>query len=350
VSDFNKILTTWGIKLADGKVAGDLEAARRVNVRVGGKSSVVDYVIWLGLDKKNFDSGDAVTGNISLLNFAGAGILETTGVEGIKVRPLISTGPRSMAIEAAKVMSRPDAVALFRDFKAGGEPLMLAARINGTVKTAFPEGAPKDKDGKPAEGVPANHLNQSVTPANLIVVADVDMLHERFWAEIRQLLGQRLFVPYANNADFVVSALDNLGGSDDLIGLRGRANSIRPFRLVQEIRQVAERKFRTKERDLQTKLEAVRAKLDSLQRLRGGKQEVVVSADDKAAIEDSRNQMIRIRKDLRDVQVALRKDIDSLESLLKFLNIGLIPLLLGLGAIVAALIGRLRRKTQVAAE
>ena len=143
----------------------------------------------------------------------------------------------------------------------------------------------------------------------------------------------------------MVSALDNLGGSDDLIGLRGRANSTRPFTMVQDIRQAAERKFRTKERDLQTKLEAARTKLDSLQRRRGGKQEVVVSADDKAAIQDSRNKIVRIRKGLQDVQVALRQDINRLEGLLKFLNIGLIPLLLGFGAIVVALIGRFRRKS-----
>jgi ABC-type uncharacterized transport system involved in gliding motility auxiliary subunit len=92
-------------------------------------------------------------------------------------------------------------------------------------------------------------------------------------------------------------------------------------------------------------LEAARAKLDSLQRRRGGKQEVVVSADDKAAIQDSRNKIVRIRKGLRDVQVALRQDINRLEGLLKFLNIGLIPLLLGFGAIVIALIGRFRRKS-----
>jgi len=182
------------------------------------------------------------------------------------------------------------------------------------------------------------------------VVSDVDMLHDRFWAEIRQLLGQQLLVPYANNADFVVSALDNLGGSNDLIGLRGRAKSTRPFAMVQDIRQAAERQFRTKERDLQTKLEAARAKLESLQRRRGGEQEVVVSADDRTAIQESRNEIVGIRKGLRDVQAALRKDIDRLEALLKFLNIGLIPLLLGFGAIVAALIGRFRRKTQVVTE
>ena len=52
--------------------------------------------------------------------------------------------------------------------------------------------------------------------------------------------------------------------------------------------------------------------------------------------------------DERDVQRALRKDLDSLEALLKFINIGFIPLLLAMGAIVAALVGRFRRKAAIA--
>ncbi|MBC8339673.1 MAG: Gldg family protein [Rhodospirillales bacterium] len=346
-SDFNTVLGGWGLKLADGKVAGDLGAARRVNVRAGGKLSVVDYVVWLGLDKKNFDAADAVTGDLSAINMAGAGILEKTGTEGVTIQPLISTGEKSMAIDADKVIRQPDAVGLFRDFKPTGKPLMLAARVQGTIKTAFPGGAPKEPSGPDkgakAKGVPESHLAQSAKPANLIVVADVDMLHERFWADVRQLLGQRLFVPHANNADFVVNALDNLGGSDALIGLRGRAPSARPFTMVQDIRQTAERKFRTKERALQEKLEDARNQLSKLQRRGGAEGAVVISTDDKAAIDKIKGQMIAIRGELRDVQRALRKDLDRLETFLKFINIGLIPLLLAAGAIFATLIGRFRR-------
>ncbi len=347
VSEFKKVLGAWGLKLTPDKVAGDLDSARRVNVRAGGKTAVVDYVIWLQLTEKNLDAADAVTGGINTLNFASAGILEKTGAEGIEVRPLVVTGPRAMAIDSSLVMRQPDAVGLFRDFKSGGKPLMLAARINGTVKTAFPNGAPKEKDGTPAKGVPAKHLAQSATPANLIVVADVDMLHDRFWTDIRQLLGQRLLVPYANNADFAVNALDNLSGSDALIGLRGRADSSRPFTLVQNIRQAAERKFRTKERALQEKLETARNKLKTLQRRAGTEGRQVISAGDKAAIAKFRGDIIAIRGDLRDVQLALRQDINRLETFLKFINIGFIPLVLGFGAVIAAVGGRLRRKAKV---
>ncbi len=348
-SEFNKNLNAWGLNLANNKVAGDLDTARRVNVRVGGKMNVVDYVVWLSLGKNNFDARDAVIGDISTLNVATAGILEKTDAPGAEIQPLITTGANAMAIDAEKVMMQPNPVALFRDFKSGGKPLMLAARVRGKVKTAFPDGPPKDKDAK-AAGTPPKHLSESSGPVNLIVVADVDMLHERFWSEIRNLMGQRIFVPFANNADFVVNALDNLGGSDALIGLRGRTESMRPFHLVQEIRQAAERKYRDKEKSLQAKLEDVRSKLESLQRRRGTEGELVLSPDDKAAIDDFRTQMIVVRKGLRGVQRELRREIDQLDAMLKFFNIAFIPLLLGAATIVFALFRRTRRKVRVITE
>ena len=141
-SDFNQVLEGWGLRMSEGKVAGDLDTARRVNIQSGKKMSVVDYVVWLTLGQKNFASNDTVTAGLRVVNMAGAGIIETTGVDGVEILPLIFTGTNSMRIDAEKVMRRPDAIGLFRDFKVEGKPLILAARVQGIVKTAFPGTAP----------------------------------------------------------------------------------------------------------------------------------------------------------------------------------------------------------------
>jgi len=351
-SEFDNMLEAWGVRLMGNKIAGDLDAARRVNVRVQGKVTVADYVAWLTLSERNFDAADVVTSDINAINMATAGILEKTGAEGPTVTPLIHTGPRAMAIAAEKVAGNPDVVGMFREFTPGGNALMLAARITGKIKSAFPDGPPEDarraaenkSGGQPPATPAAAPLKEAAKPANIIVVADVDMLHDRFWTEARELLGQRLLVPFANNADFVVNALDNLTGSDAMIGLRGRSQSTRPFHMVQEIRQAAEQQFRSKERDLQAKLEDVQKNLERLEKRRGADGDVVISAEDRAAIDKFRSEMIAIRKELRDVQRALRQDIDRLDAWLKFLNIAAIPLLLGAGTIVVTIVGRIRRR------
>jgi len=350
-SEFSRILKTWGLKLTTGKFAGDLEAARRVNITIGGKMTATDYVAWLSLTPRNLDAGDVVTGDIRILNLTTAGILDKTDAPGTTISPLAFTGLKSMEIGTEKILLQPDVIGMFRDFKPGDKPLMLAARVKGDVKTAFPDGPPKtDKKTDDKTGTPAKHLVQSEKPVNLIVIADVDMLHDRYWVDVRKIGDRRLLIPFANNADFVVNALDNLSGSEALIGLRGRADSRRPFHRVQAIRRDAERQYRTKEKALVAKLDDVRSNLQRLERRSDAGRDLVLSAEDKAAIEGFRKELIVVRKELRGVQRALRKDIDQLDAWLKFLNIAAIPLLLAIGTIILTVVSRVRRKARAAVD
>lgn len=360
-SDFNRILEAWGVRLVKDKVAGDLDTARRVNVNQRGRVDVVDYVLWLSLAPGNFDTGDVVTGDVNRLNVATPGILEKVDGRGTEVSALLSLGPRSMRIDANKIRVGADAVALFRDFRPGGEELMLAARLTGPAKSAFPDGPPAAEKATGSEAQEAGaaeaaaetdadaagaaeHLSESITPVNVIVVADSDMLRDDQWVTSRDFFGQRLLVPSADNANFVVNALENLSGSGALIGLRGRGESARPFALVETIRQEAERRYRAKEQELREKLSAVQGKLDRLVGRQGAKGEVILSADDKATIDRFRRETVSIRRELRGVQRALRKDIDRLDAWLKFFNIAAIPLLLVAVTLVVAVIRRVRRR------
>jgi ABC-type uncharacterized transport system involved in gliding motility auxiliary subunit len=339
-SYFTDVLKAWGLQMRKGMVAGDMESARRVNVRVGTQMAVTDYVAWLSLRPGNFDRQDPAMGELKLINVGTAGILDTVKDATTTITPLIRTSMRSMAIDAAQFAGRPDVLGLFRGFKPVGGPLTLAARVTGKAKSAFPDGPPEDKDGK----LKPKHVAESKDSIQAIVIADVDLLHDQLWVEVRDMLGKRLAVPFANNADFVISALENLAGGASLNELRGRTISSRPFHLVRQIRQAAERRFRTKEEELQTELGTVRSELNKLIRREtvetGG---LILKPEDRAKIDNARTRMIAIRKELRDVQHELRKDIDRLDSWLKFFNIAAIPLLLAFGTIIFALVRRFRR-------
>ncbi len=337
---FAPVLKSWGVAVPSDKIAGDLEAARRVNVDDNGRSVVADYVAWLSLGERNFDPKDVITADIQRIAMATPGAVDKVEGTGMAVTPLILTGAQSMRIDAAKVRFRPDVVDLFRNFIPGGEPLTLAARITGKAKSAFPDGPPKsdDADKKDEKKERPAHLSESAVPIHAVVVADADMLYDRFWVAESDFFGQRVLIPTANNADFVVNALEALGGSGHLIGLRGRGETARPFHLIDDIRRDAERRFRAKEEQLLAKLNAVKGQLDSLQRKGAEGGEAILEAKDKAAIADFRREMVKVRKELRGVQHALRQDIERLEGWLKFWNIAGLPLALGAGllAMVAA--------------
>ena len=324
--EMQKLLRNWGVELLPGMVAGDIDAARRVST--GERGGVGSYVAWLTLGPDNFDTGDPVMANIERLNLASSGILERVADTPLTVTPLISTGPRSMPIEADKLRVVPDIAGLLRAFKPGDKPLTLAARISGNAPLALAEST---EAGEPK-------------PVQVIVVADADMLYDRFWLQSSDFFGQRLEVPTASNADFVINALENLADADALIGLRGRGTSYRPFTLVEELRRDAEAQYRNKEQELQQRLKDLEQQLQGVQqRGEGPGGELVLSADDKAAIERFRGEMLTVRRDLRSVQHALQRDIDRLQQDVKFVNIAAVPIVLvAIGGVVAT-VGRLRR-------
>jgi ABC-type uncharacterized transport system involved in gliding motility auxiliary subunit len=174
-----------------------------------------------------------------------------------------------------------------------------------------------------------------------VIVADSDMLADQFWVDVREFLGQQVAIPNASNAAFVVNALDNLSGSEALIALRGRGTDDRPFQLVNELRRDAERRYREKEQALTTKLKEVQDQLAKYENTGDGGN-VLLSESDRQAIDRFRADMLTIRRELREVKLALRQDIDRLDGWLRFANIGLVPLLIGIGGGGWALLRRRR--------
>jgi len=157
--------------------------------------------------------------------------------------------------------------------------------------------------------------------------------------------------PVENNGDFVVNAVDHLGGSDDLISLRSRGQSTRPFTVVQEIQRQAELSFRSKERELTEKLKATEAKLKELQTKEQGEGAArsIVTAGQQQAIDQFRAEMLETRRELREVQYNLNRDIDLLQAWVRAVNIALIPALIGLFAVALGLARVARRRRAAAA-
>lgn len=218
---------------------------------------------------------------------------------------------------------------------------MVAARVTGNVKTAFPEGKPKDtpNEGETPEAAPEAkgetkaHLTESKEPINVIVVADTDILQDRFWVQVQNFFGQRIGIPNSGNGTFVTNALDNLTGSNDLISVRSRAGYSRPFTLLRMLQQDAEQQFRQKEQALQEHLKATERKIQELQSQKPDGNAMILSVEQQEAMGKFRKELLQVRKELRSVQHELGKNIESVERWVKFINIGLVPLLIGIAGV-----------------
>jgi len=347
-SNLEKLFDAWGVELVKDRVIGDRLTATRVNAGTQQRPRVTDYIVWNSLKAGNLNRQDAVTGELQVMNVASAGILKPKPGASTSFARLVTASPGSMSVETDKIKFAPDPTQLLRDYKPETEILTMAARITGPVKTAFPDGPPK-VEGRPPQPDQLPHVAESAGPISVIVVADTDMLDDRFWVSAQEFFGQRVVQPNANNGDFVVNALENLAGGSELMSLRSRGVSSRPFELVQDIQREAERKFRSKERELQEKLKETEKKLSDLQTKEQAGGATILSADQQKAIEDARKEILSLRRELRLVQNDLRKDIDQLETTLRVTNIGLIPVVVALVAIVLGLVRITRRRRRATA-
>ena len=340
-SDLGRVFDAWGIELVDGKVVGDLPLAKKVNFQKQSRMMVADYPIWIDLAPRQLNAEDVVTAKLPNLTMASAGILRKKEGSETEWTPLAETDDQAMQIEAARLRMMPDVEGLLRDYRPEGETLTLAARLTGKVKTAFPDGRPEaadvDQPGNPGDDKASKqppHLAESADPINVIVVADTDMLQDRFWVQVQNFLGQRIGIPTSANNDFVTNALDNLTGSHDLISVRNRGSFSRPFTLVRAIQQEAEMQFRQKEQVLQQRLKETERKIQELQSTKEDQTTVILSTEQEAALDGFRQELVATRKELRNVQHELQKNIESLENVVKFLNIGLMPLVIAVGGVV----------------
>jgi ABC-type uncharacterized transport system involved in gliding motility auxiliary subunit len=360
-SDLPKLFQAWGVEMLKDKVAGDRANARRVNAGTPGRVVPADYLAWLTMRQGNINRDDPLMSNIGQVNMASAGILKKREGTTTAMEPLITTSPQSMAIDVAKLSGgpggQPDVLGILREFKPGLEGLVVAARISGDAATAFPDGPPKPKEGdgaaasaavKPDDKPLPPQVMKSQKPINVIVVADTDLLDDRFWVQVQDFFGQRLAVPTANNADMVANALDFLAGGGELVGLRGRGTSVRPFEVVRAIERDAEARLRGTERELQEKLNEVKKNLRDAETGDKAGSAASLTPQQQQTIEKFRAEMLDIRKQLREVQLALRQDIDRLEAVLRFVNIGLVPIVVAVVAVVVGAVRLTRRRRHVA--
>lgn len=393
-SDLKKLFDSWGVTVIDEKIAGDLKLARLVNAGTEQQLIPAPYITWLQLGRENISADDLVTADLNRINMASAGAIQVKDGAPVKAEPLLWTTTDSQLVEVKNVAGQtPDIRGMVERFKASGERQVLAVRLTGTVKSAFPDGPPKEKEaeaadtkkaeeGKPGEdksaaaaenrdGANKNeetkteeakkeddkpkwkpHVAGSQAPLNVILVADSDMLSNSFWVQIRDFFGRRFQVPVANNGDFVVNAVENLTGSSDLISLRSRGSAQRPFTKLEEMQLAAQEQYKAEEQRLMRQLEETEKKLKELQGGAAAKKEgtdpaKALTPEQKAEVEKLTGQLLETRKVLRQVRHDLRKDIDALRNRLTFINVALVPILVtvaaaGLGA------ARLHRRRRAA--
>lgn len=344
-SDLKKLFDAWGIEFDPKEVVGDLTGAWRVRTSPDERVQGVNYVAWFNI-RNGINHNDPATADLQQVTVASPGFLQKKPDAKIEFTPLLTTSPRDALIPVDKV-KMPEPAKILADFKPDGDKRVIAARIRGVLKSAFSGPPPLAKDLKRPENFPA-YKAQTEGPANLVVVADSDILADRFWVRATDFFGQKTMMPFSDNGPFVANLIGTLAGGDALIDLRARGDTNHPFVLVNEMQSEAEARFRQTEQALQKHLQDVESQLQTLRQGDQAKNpadqsaiQAVITPEQRSAIDAARKEIVETRQKLRAVQFELNRDISHLETMLRIFNIALVPVIL---AVIAITLGVLRSR------
>jgi ABC-type uncharacterized transport system involved in gliding motility auxiliary subunit len=340
-SDLEPLLKAWGVDYDRTKVIGDLDLG--LDVRTSAQSPPVRHIGILGLNHDDMDHKDVLTASLDKINLATAGWLAARPGAKTTFEPLLLSSTGAAPIPAQRFNALTDPATLRDGFKPTGIRYALAARITGPVDSAFPQGPPPDQ--KAPAGPPAAHLTKSAQPANIVIIADTDMLMDYMWVQMHEVFGQRVAQAFANNGDLVANILDNLSGSSALISVRGRATFSRPFERVEALRHQADDRLRSKALELQAELQQTETKLTELQNKRNDQSSLALTPEQETELKRFVAEKARVRKELRETQRGLDVDIDRLDSWLKVINIAIAPLCVAVAGVIILSLRRRRRAT-----
>jgi len=345
-SSLDKLLKAWGIQFDTGKVVADLKFKMQLRGRSGEPQ---EAPAWLGLTSDAVNKDDVATSQLDNIWLPLCGAFTGTPVAWLKETVLLHSSKDSQLVEA--MLANLSGENIMKEFKPSGVNYSLAIRLTGKFKTAFPDGAPQEKkdekadgDKKPDEKKAGDSLKETKGDNAVVLFGDADMLYDPFTMRRIDSPFGALQMAMNANLNLVQNVVEQMTGDSNLIAVRSRAALARPFTRVKEMETAANEKFQSEIKRLEESAADSQRKINEMQAQKKDKdQRFILSPEQRTELEKLRKEEVETRKHLKQVQKDLRKEVVSLQTRLKWINILAVPLAVTATGIVIAIVNR--RKT-----
>jgi ABC-type uncharacterized transport system involved in gliding motility auxiliary subunit len=272
-----------------------------------------------------------------------AGAYSGTPSEGLTQTVLMHSTTDSQLVDG--FMANLSAEQVMKAFKPSGKDQTLAVRLQGTFKTAFPEGKPVEAGDGDTNAVPETvpSLIESSGGNAVILVGDADLLFDDF--SIRRInspFGQLAMAMNAN-LNFAQNCVEQMAGDQNLIQVRSRATLNRPFEVVKRKQVEAERRFQGEIAALEEKVQEAQQRVNELQAQKEGNQRFILSPEQEEELLKLRQEEAETSRNLRQVRKDLKREIVHMENTVKWVNVLAMPALVSAFGIGLAVVKR--RKT-----
>ncbi|MBP7638533.1 MAG: Gldg family protein [Kiritimatiellae bacterium] len=320
-STLGKLFDAWGVTFDTAKIAADLSAATKLN---SGNGRVEDNPAFLSLGTPNMAKDDLLTAQLSQVMLPFAGALSANTPKEITFTPLITTS-KDNACLVDQMNAQFGMSAMRAQLKPDGAQRTLAARLQGTFKTAFPDGLSTNGTAAAATNAAPAHLTSGTS--TVMIFGDADFLNDRFCVQVMNSLFGQIAQPINDNLTLFGNTVEQFAGREELIGVRSRGQFNRPFVKVDQLEVKAMKQWQAEEERLEAALQETQQRLADLQQKKSGNERLILSKEQQAELEQFRKTQAETRKQLKEVRKNLNKDIERLGLSLKVVNIALLPLL-----------------------
>ncbi|MDG2213204.1 MAG: Gldg family protein [Verrucomicrobiota bacterium] len=363
-SNLDKLLPAWGVNFTDNRVVADPAFALRP------PQSGDSWLTALDIQTEGLNQNDPILQQLGPLVGVHFGAFRKETALDNGPRPNITTLMHSTTNSALIDVSftkgllplasfQQSQAAITKTFSATVGTNMLALKLTGKFRTAFPKGdperpvSPKDANSTQPE-LPDNSLKTVIEDANpvVILVGDVDFLHDTN-QQLDQFRGFR-----NSNMNFVLNLVDYLTGDEDLIRIRSLTSRSRPLKKLNKMKEEATSQIRKElektEQELEEaekKVQDVAGKLQTQLRnaIQSGQSGVIrlqVSEEDRKKLESSQAEAEesrdRARKTIRRIKKQRREAENSLLNRIKWASTAGMPFLVTVFGVGLALRNRKR--------
>lgn len=399
-SDLPNLLKTWGIGYKKDMVVADMSYRGTLQGRQNPTA------LQLPADAINQDY--RITTGLNSLTVVTSGSFTIDKRDGIESTILAQSSEASDMIDIADAEKARSPQGL-TNFTASGRRQILGLTLTGKFKTAFPGGKPKKAaspesggaqeeakadDAKPvtvttppvsvttppvsvatppiavpsaatasapAAAQPATapsaepkkeeapvddgSLKESVNSEGTVMLfADVDMLYDAFCVQPDQMTG--MLVARTGNLPLLLNSVEVLSGGGDLLQVRNRKSSVRPFKTLDEMRAKVESRYRPELMALEAKREKIAQDMGALRLKRDSKGKgFIIDPQQQKELEALMESDVDLSRKAREIKKDQNREIEFTKTLLKWLNILSVPLLV----ICVGILLAVRRRVTTAA-
>ncbi len=322
-SGLNDLLEKWGLSMAENKFAGDRGLAITTTLREGVMPEKL--IAFLNLNTKQcFNQENIISSQINDIRVLFAGVLIETNLDpngpAITRTPLISTTDRGneWSVSSPYDLMMLNSANLMSKFYDGTKPVHMGYQVTGKFQTAFPDGIEIESEDPNIPPVKRTGLTQASEDCSVVVFSDVDFMTDML-AYNKTFFGMS---PVGDNAALLMNAIDNLGGSGDLISIRSKGNLRRDFEAVKKIEDEVALKTSEEETRINAEIQGFQAELQKMLSS-GGQQDAILSSELLGKKKDIEEKLYQAQLRLREVKNQKRQQIEGLKA--KIRNFDTLP-------------------------